>query len=194
MKTYLAFHGHCLVSAGELLDVALTIRELEGRADGRPILVFDESTGRQLDIDISGSRNDLIRRFSDHDGNPEVAIEPTAPRKRGRPKLGVVGREVTLLPRHWSWLDSQRGGASPTLRRLVDRARTENEHLDRVRRSQDDTNRFLSAIAGDLPGFEEATRALYARDRRRFVAETKRWPKDIKTTALKLAHDALTET
>ena len=45
------------------------------------------------------------------------------PRGPGRPKLGVVAREITLLPRHWDWLAQQTGGASVAIRKLVEEAR-----------------------------------------------------------------------
>jgi len=159
-------------------------------------LVFEEETGLQIDIDTTGSRADLEQRFSGDQQNDEPAPDADAgvPKKRGRPRLGVVGREITLLPKHWQWLDGQRGGASATLRRLVDKARRENRLVDRKRRSQDRTNRFMSAIAGDRPGYEEATRALYAGNRQRFVEETTSWPADIKATALEFAQDAFSDT
>ncbi len=107
----------------------------------------------------------------------------------GRPRLGVVGREVTLLPRHWAWLEAQRGNASATLRQLVDQARREGEEADSVRRAQDAAHRFCNAMAGDRPGFEEAMRALFARDGGRFNAETYPWPCDIRDHARWLAED-----
>jgi hypothetical protein len=113
------------------------------------------------------------------------------PRGPGRPKLGVVAREVTLLPRHWDWLNSQPGGASVTLRKLVEQARRASEGRDRVRQSQDAANRFMSAIAGDLPGFEEATRALFAANTGRFDECVASWPADVRDHARKLATVAL---
>jgi hypothetical protein len=113
------------------------------------------------------------------------------PRSPGRPKLGVVAREVTLLPRHWEWLNRQPGGASVALRKLVEDARRVNEGRDGVRRAQEVAYRFMSTIAGDLPGFEEATRALFARDRSRFGENTLSWPADVREHASKLAALAL---
>ena len=92
------------------------------------------------------------------------------PRGRGRPKLGVVAREVTLLPRHWDWLNSQSGGASVALRKLVEAARLAGDDKDRTRHAQEAAYRFMTALAGNLPGYEEATRALYAADPARFDA------------------------
>ena len=108
-------------------------------------------------------------------------------RPRGRPKLGVVAREVTLLPRHWDWLNGQPGGASVTLRKLVEEARRRSSATDQAREGQEAAYRFMSAIAGDLPGFEEATRALWRRDAARFEHETDAWPKDVRDHARALA-------
>ena len=104
----------------------------------------------------------------------------------GRPKLGVVGREVTLLPRHWDWLAAQPGGASVTLRKLVEAARKERQGPQAIRRAQDAAYRFMHALAGDLPGFEEATRALYAWDVERMRGLIERWPPDVRDHVLTL--------
>jgi len=118
------------------------------------------------------------------------APPPGGRRRPGRPKLGVVGREVTLLPRHWAWLGAQRGGASATLRRLVDRARKDSADEERVRRSQDAAYRFMSAMVGDEAGFEEAARALFAADGERFRAQAQPWPPDLREYACGLAGPA----
>jgi hypothetical protein len=99
----------------------------------------------------------------------------------------VVAREVTLLPRHWDWLTSQAGGASVALRRLVDEARRTSGDRDRVRAAQEAAYHFMSAMAGNLPGFEEAARALFAYDRRRFADLIAEWPPDVRDHAVKLA-------
>ena len=117
----------------------------------------------------------------------------TGKKPRGRPKLGVIGREVTLLPRHWTWLDTQRGGASATLRRLVDAERKASVDSDSRRASQDRANRFMSAMAGDREGFEEATRALYASNREGFEAASATWARDIRRMAQSMAADAFIE-
>ena len=108
----------------------------------------------------------------------------------GRPKLGVVAREVTLLPRHWAWLSSQPGGASVALRKLVEQARKDGQTQDQRRQSQEATYRFMSAMAGCLEGFEEAARALFAADRLRFEALLAPWPPDIQNHLQQLAQAA----
>ena len=123
----------------------------------------------------------------------KTGLNITGKKPRGRPKLGVIGREVTLLPRHWAWLDTQRGGASATLRRLVDAERKASVDSDSRRASQDRANRFMSAMAGDREGFEEATRALYASNREGFEAASATWARDIRRMAQSMAADAFIE-
>lgn len=116
------------------------------------------------------------------------AVAPEAvPRGPGRPKLGVVAREVTLLPRHWEWLNGQPGGASVALRKLVDEARRANDGKDRVRQAREAAYRFMSVMAGNERGFEEATRALFAGDRERFEEFVASWPADVRDHAKRLA-------
>jgi uncharacterized protein len=169
---YTAFQGLQRVSSG-------TAEELTGFLKTRPqgeILVFNDATGSQVDLDVTG-------------GNPKkvAEAEPEVARGRGRPRLGVVAKEVTLLPRHWDWLNLQPGGASVALRRLVDEARRTSGDRDRIRGAQEAAYRFMSAVAGNLPGFEEATRALFAYDRRRFTELIAAWPEDVRDYAVRLA-------
>jgi len=175
-----AFDGHRRMAAGPLPEVAAAVRDA-----GRTVLVFDDADGRVVDLDPRESIQDLTRRLRPEAdaGVPEAA----APRGPGRPKLGVVAREVTLLPRHWEWLNAQPGGASAALRRLVEAARKQGGEAERERRRRDAAYRFMSALAGDLPGYEEATRALFAGDRRRFEDEIAGWPGDVRDYAAKLA-------
>ena len=132
---------------------------MRARADAQPVFVFDDSTGERLDLDL---REGAAGRAE------STAADEHATRGVGRPKLGVVAREVTLLPRHWDWLSRQPGGASVALRRLIDEARRVHADRDAQRASREATYRFMTAIAGDLPGFEEAARALFAGERARF--------------------------
>jgi len=175
-----AFRDHARIASGGRHDVALALFDLASDGDPGMILIFEDATGRQIDLDLSGRREDVARRFAQQSGDTAQAPAPERARGRGRPRLGVVGREVTLLPRHWEWLQTQRGGPSATLRRLVDQARTASAGRDRARQAQDAINRFISAVAGDLPGFEEANRALYRGERERFEREVSGWPADVR--------------
>jgi hypothetical protein len=133
-----------------------------------------------IEVDFRGSAEDVARRMAE-----EVPV--TVPRRPGRPKLGVVAREVTLLPRHWEWLASQPGGASVVLRKLVEQAKRANPVADARRRAQEAAYRFVSAMAGNEPGFEEAIRALFAGNRERFAEMVEQWPEDVRDHAKKLA-------
>src|SRR4029079_13633389 len=132
---------------------------------GEQVLIFDDTTSESIELDFRGSSEDLLRRLARPDSR-EVAAVSGAARGPGRPKLGVVAREVTLLPRHWEWLNAQPGGASVALRKLVEEARRSNEAKDRLRQAQEALYRFMSTVAGDEAGFEEASRALFAGDRK----------------------------
>ena len=187
-----AFAGTRLIARGPLADVALAAKAMDG-PDGDPILVFDEEAGEFIDLDLSGDTAEVMRRLTDRaeEGAAEEqregadAVRPKP--GRGRPKLGVVAREVTLLPRHWQWLSAQPGGASPALRRLVDQARHADGGETEARAGREAAYRFMAALAGDLPGFEEATRALFARNPQRLVQLTAHWPADVRAYAVHLA-------
>jgi uncharacterized protein len=193
-----AFARHRAIARGSLDQVALTVRDWQAQHDDSSVLVFDAEQGRVIDLDLRGSDSDIVARLGSVDGNRQAAdaakaadaADTAAPRGRGRPRLGVVAREITLLPRHWDWLSSQPGGASVTLRKLVETARRAQVGLDNVRKAQDACWRFMSALGGDLPGFEEASRALFARQRERFLAELQAWPVDVRSHALALAERA----
>lgn len=184
------FSGQRQSMAGPLSEVLLVLHKA-GEAHP-PVVVFDDRSGRTIDIDLRGSADEVLARFTpasdaSADG-AEIPVEDAAePRGRGRPRLGVVAREVTLLPRHWDWLAQQPGGASVALRKLVEEARRANAAKDRARQATDATFRVLSTLAGDLPGFEEATRALFAQDAERFAECIATWPTDVKAYALRLS-------
>jgi hypothetical protein len=175
---YTAFIGPKRLAGGALADVAIAAKAV---ADAG-ILVFDDATGRQIDLDLRGSEAEIRGRYA-----PQT--EDKSAKGPGRPKLGVIPREVTLLPRHWDWLNAQPGGASVALRKLVDDARRSQAAPDRMRAAKDKAYRFMSAMAGNETGFEEATRALFAGDRPRFEAETAAWPVDLRNHARHLAAD-----
>lgn len=192
--SYTAFEGHRILAAGSLADVALAVKRSLNARSNDTLLVFKDGTGQQTDLDLRGNDAQIIERHTPPQAtvaastNAEAAEAPdTPPRGRGRPKLGVIPREVTLLPRHWDWLGAQPGGASVALRKLVEQARRDNEAQDQQRQQQEAAYRFMSSMAGDLPGFEEATRALYANDRERFAQCVATWPDDVRAYAMNLA-------
>jgi uncharacterized protein len=185
IETFTAFEGLRRLASGPLADVALAVKRAEPQAS-EPIAIFSDSTGRAVDLDLRGNADKMLAWLSD--ASAASPAEDTAPRSRGRPKLGVVAREVTLLPRHWEWLNTQPGGASVALRKLVDEARRANGDKDRLRAARDAAYHFMSAMAGNLPNFEEAARALFADDRRRFVGQIASWPEDIRDHVVKLAY------
>ncbi|WP_306589960.1 DUF2239 family protein [Geothrix sp. 21YS21S-4] len=175
-----AFDGSRRIASGALREVGAAVRSHLAKAPQASVLVFDDRTGRVIDLDP---------RESGQEG-----VAPPAPtaesRGRGRPKLGVVPREVTLLPRHWEWLNTQPGGASVTLRKLVEEARRHGGAGERKRLAQERAYRFMSALAGDEPGYEEALRALYAGTQDAFEARIAIWPPDVRDHARKLAQPA----
>jgi hypothetical protein len=188
-ETFTAFQGERRLASGPLAEVALTIKRAQ-RTATTPIAIFSDGTGRAIDLDLRGSDDDIIARFPKFDAPPvpgEDDAQSAEPRGRGRPRLGVVAREVTLLPRHWEWLNAQPGGASVALRKLVDEARRANGDKDRQRAAREAAYHFMSAIAGNLANFEEAARALFADDQRRFASQIAGWPADIRDHVIKLA-------
>jgi hypothetical protein len=186
---FTAFIGPTRLAAGPLAEVAIAVMQASRRAAAPPIIIFSDATGQPIDLDLRGTERDIIARLPHPAAPSDIETEETAaePRGRGRPKLGVVAREVTLLPRHWEWLGTQPGGASVALRKLVEEARRANGDADRARAARDAAYRFMSAMAGNLAGFEEASRALFADDRRRFVGLVAGWPDDIRDHVVKLA-------
>lgn len=183
----IAFAGNEKIAQGTLLQVASIAKKYADKHPESSILIFDDWTSAVVEIDFRGSLDDVLKRLQ-----PEAAsnIEKTGP---GRPKLGVVSREIGLLPRHWEWLSLQPGGASVTLRKLVEDARKQNNKQDERRRSQNAAYKFMAAMAGNLPHFEEASRAFFAGNRALFETLTLAWPKDVRAQSLKLGASALGE-
>jgi hypothetical protein len=165
---FVTFAEGVRIAAGTLAEAAVAARRALARDEGSGVLVFDVSTGKVVDLDLRGTEAEVAARHG---------LPP--PSKRGRPKLGVVAREVTLLPRHWDWLADQPGGASVALRRLVEAARKDEGEAGAVRARREAAYRFMSAMAGDRPGFEEATRALFAGDEARLRQSAQAWPPDV---------------
>ncbi|QHS36998.1 DUF2239 family protein [Alcaligenes faecalis] len=191
-NTYTSFMGHRRIASGPMLVNVLAVKKvLESRVND-PVLIFDDVTGRFVDVNTQGTDEELAQRYAPVDvSEAEVEqIEEEAPRGRGRPKLGVVPREVTLLPRHWDWLATQPGGASVALRKLVEEARRASAAKDQRRQAQERTYNFMTALGGDLPGFEEAMRALFADELERFKSLLAAWPDDVREHAIKLAQNA----
>jgi hypothetical protein len=221
--SFTSFDGSRRIASGTMADVAIAMRRASDAGAAGPILIFDDETGRSIDLDLRGSEAQIAKRYAaavvqpeglsadiaglrgaegggegankgakeggierDPADTHEGAQNTQSPRGRGRPKLGVVAREITLLPRHWDWLGAQPGGASVALRKLVDEARHAHADRDRLRDAQQRAYCFMSAMAGDYPGFEEASRALFGADRERFVERISAWPDDVKTHVLRL--------
>ncbi len=195
--SFIAFQGARRIACGALADVALQVQAVLAVGAHVRVLVFDACTSEQIDFDHRGTPDQMLRRLaSTHPvvapkaaGETPQRVVPAGP---GRPRLGVVAREVTLLPRHWEWLGSQPGGASVALRKLVDQARRAHQGQDSVRQAQEASYRFMSAMAGELAGFEEAARALFAGDRSRFEALLAAWPADVRAHLQHLAGAAFT--
>jgi hypothetical protein len=189
--SWTAFAGHIRIASGPLRDVALAAKTAIDGGNDEAVMVLDDRDSQRVEIDFRGDSATILAQLP----NPPEVIDPDAPRGRGRPKLGVTAREVTLLPRHWDWLNRQPGGASVALRKLVEEARHTHRVRDRIRQSQEAAYRFMSIMAGDRPGFEEAARALFAGNHVRFDAMTGGWPIDVRDHAQRLAAGAFsTET
>lgn len=177
-KVFVAFAGSEVIARGTLADVVDRSKVLFDSGKDARIALFDDETGRVVDVDLVGTEAAVMARLDTHPAGGES--RPEKQKGPGRPKLGVVSREVSLLPRHWSWLGEQRGGASATIRRLVDVARKQNSAEEQVRRTIEAAHRFMWDIAGDLPNFEEASRSLFAQDLDRFAELVADWPTGIR--------------
>lgn len=180
-----AFLDTSRIASGPLAIVALAVKAALVTNPEAAIIVFEDQTGKVVDLDLRGSDAEIAARYAP----PAVAAQEStddAPRGRGRPKLGVVAREVTLLPRHWDWLALQPGNASQALRRLIDEARKADGGRSRTRAAQERAYAFIATMAGDREGFEEASRALFAGDDARFAEHSRTWPADIRAHAAKL--------
>lgn len=173
-----AFEGNSRIASGSLEKVLKAIRTRAGDGGTAPILVFDDLTGTQIDWTLEEHKHGMLE---------QPAEEGSEARTAGRPKLGVVPREVTLMPRHWEWLAKQRGGASAALRRLVEQARRESVGEERVRVAREAIYRFMTAMAGNSPGYEEALRALFAGDSERFNGLIAAWPLDVREHIQRMA-------
>lgn len=181
-----AFDGGRRVAKGSYVQVALAVNQFARTHADASLLIFDDATGTQIDFDLRGSDEDISSRIAKRFPRTEDGQS----RSPGRPKIGVVPREVTLLPRHWEWLADQPGGASATLRKLVEEARraglTDKAIL---RKLHERTSRFMSAVAGNFPNFEEASRALFANNIPGLKALIADWPVDVCNHIIQLCTD-----
>jgi hypothetical protein len=170
------FDGSRRLASGALRDIVPILQA--AAAGGGAVLIFADQTGQQVDLDLRGSIEDVLARLPS--------------RRPGRPKLGVVAREVTLLARHWDFLSRQPGGASVTLRKLVEAAQRAAVDAPQAEQARETAYHFMTAIAGDFPGYEEAIRSLFAGDRDGFTSRIEAWPTDIRDHAAALAAPGLT--
>ena len=183
-ERYIAFEGTRRIAEGALATVAKATKSILDRGEAAPVLIFDARTSEPVELDFRGHAADVVARLAANEHATAPAPETRGP---GRPKLGVVAREVTLLPRHWDWLRAQPGGASVALRKMIDAARNQSGDRDRARAAQEAAYRFMHAVAGNLPNFEEAARALFASDREKFSRMVAAWPIDVRDHAVALA-------
>ncbi|MGK5084411.1 DUF2239 family protein [Bdellovibrionota bacterium FG-1] len=182
-STYTAFDGEKFIFRGSLNEVISKIKKRLGKAENSAVLIFSDLTGKTMDFNFQGTEKDVLKRLEvfTSRAEPKDSIGP------GRPKLGVISREVSLLPRHWEWLASQPGGASASLRKLVEEAKKKAVSGNCVKQAQERTYRFMSVMAGDLEGYEDALRSLYRGDKERFLKQIEAWPRDVRVYAAELA-------
>ena len=187
---YTVFAGHRRLATGPLAAITQMVAEAQvNGSEQESLLVFDDRTGRVVDVDTRGTPAAVEAPLVEVPpvDAPQVdapQAESAAPRAPGRPRLGVVAREVTLLPHHWEWLAAQPGGASVTLRKLVELARKQGAGDERIRLAREATYRFLHAIGGNLPDYEEVTRALFAGQVATMRQRMHEWPHDVRAHAL----------
>lgn len=188
---YIAFARGKRVAGGTPRETVRAIKSLPADVLGE-VIIFDSTTSEQVELDLRGSMAAALKRLPRDSIGRKAPVPEVAENARGagRPKLGVVSREVTLLPRHWQWLGEQPGGASVALRKLIDQARRASLTSNRVRKARDAAYRFMHAVAGNEPGFEEAVRALFAGDDPKFAVLVAAWPRDIAEHAQRLASAA----
>jgi hypothetical protein len=190
-RTYTAFAGNRLIAAGDVRTMVLRTKEHLDRGEGDPVLIFEDQSGVQIDFDLRGTPDEALARLSTH---PRFASSEAPGKVRtgpGRPKLGVVSREVSLLPRHWAWLDQQSVGISGALRRLIDESMKRGRGQELARIAREAASKFMWVMAGNLPHFEDASRALFAQDQERFDALIRDWPEDIRTHLERLVREAV---
>lgn len=177
---YTSFSGDRQLATGSLRETLARTKEALDAGRAEQLLLFHDATGQQVDFDFTGTLDEVLDREAPH--------KPTRP---GRPKLGVTSREVSLLPRHWEWLEQQPNGASAALRRLVEEARKRDPEGERARLAVEAASRVMTSLAGDRPHYEEASRALFARDAARFSALVAEWPVDVRAHLERLVEGSM---
>lgn len=192
---WIAFAKSRRIASGAPREVATAVKAFVDAHPTASVLVFDARTSLPVEIDLRGSLSAVLRRLPapQEQAAPPEMLSQTSSGRPGRPKLGVVAREVTLLPRHWEWLAAQPGGASVALRKLVEQARRTSAEADRSHQAQEAAYRFMNAMAGNEPGYEEAVRALFAGDLGRLRGCVTKWPRDVRNHALSLAEAAVSK-
>ncbi|WP_087501253.1 DUF2239 family protein [Pseudomonas sp. SID14000] len=188
--SWIAFSKSKCIASGAPREVATDVKRIADSQASDNVLVFDAKTSQRIEIDLRGSLSAVLRRLpaaQQQEPAPDSALPTSSGRTAGRPRLGVIAREVTLLPRHWEWLATQPGGASVALRKLVEQGLRSSKEADRLRQAQEAAYRFMEVMAGDSPGFEEATRALFAGDLGRLQQLVSKWPRDVRNHVLTLA-------
>ena len=196
VRKYTAFCGTSCISRGTIEAVVLAAKAIVDGGEKARMAIFDDLTAETIEIDFRGSPDDVLTRLDDHpmlrrasDAGPgDVSERRPGP---GRPRLGVVSRDVSLMPRHWEWLAKQEGGASGVLRRLVEDARKNGQQKDRLREAQTAVHRFMWDMAGNEPHFEDASRAFYARDYETLRELIRDWPSDIRAHLKRLVQRML---
>jgi len=188
-----AFAGPHKIASGTLHALAQTLKELVTRDPDAQILIFDDASGSQVDLNLHGSLDEVLQRLPRAAAPAPQDDAPAPARTAGRPRLGVVAREITLLPRHWEWLATQPGGASVALRKLVEQAQRGNKAHDEQRQAREAAHKVMSALAGDAAGFEEASRALFAGRQQAFLENVRDWPADVREHVTRLAQRGLSD-
>lgn len=182
---WIVFEHHRRLARGEPVGVIAAVQQrLAEQPEALP-LVLDAVTSERIELDWRAPAAQLLAQLPPAPApavdDPDEAPGGDAPRGPGRPRLGVTAREVTLLPRHWDWLSRQPGGASVALRKLVQSAMRDGGSAEAQRRATESAYRFMSIVCGDLPHYEEVSRALFAGDLARVDALAAPWPADVAT-------------
>ncbi|WP_444923169.1 DUF2239 family protein [Microbulbifer sp. DLAB2-AF] len=178
MPEYIAIERQQLIARGTLESI---VRQVKSRETPLEPMVFSTDNCQRIEIDWQGDIETVLTRL-------KPSTTPTSA-KRGRPKLGVISKEVTLLPRHWEWLRQQPGGASVILRKLVEQAQKDISLEERITTSQHQLDRFMLQVVGDAPGFEDASRSLYRNSKVSFEKAIRAWPEEIKHFVLAKFND-----